>query len=85
MRIVMQYHHNYYIEKVMPIYSFEDSYIIIENYHKQVASVMIVLTVEVKFFCHYTEPSSENRHKQGDLMTNYSIVINNSESRLEWG
>jgi hypothetical protein len=30
----MQYHHNYYVEKVMTIYSYNDSYIVIENCHK---------------------------------------------------
>jgi hypothetical protein len=35
----MQYHHNYYVEKVMAIYSYDDSYIVIENCHKHDARV----------------------------------------------
>jgi hypothetical protein len=30
----MQYPHNYYVNKVMIIYSYGDSYIVIENCHK---------------------------------------------------
>jgi hypothetical protein len=30
----MQYCHNYYVEKIMMIYSYDDSYIVIENCRK---------------------------------------------------
>jgi hypothetical protein len=33
MCIVMQYHHNYYVEKVIMIYSYDYSYIVITNCH----------------------------------------------------
>jgi hypothetical protein len=39
--------------------------------------VMTVLMTELNF-CHYIEPSFKNHHKQGKLMTKYSIVINYS-------
>jgi hypothetical protein len=35
----MQYRHNYYVEKVMMIYSYDNSYIVIENCHKYDARV----------------------------------------------
>jgi hypothetical protein len=34
MCIDMQYHHNYYVEKVMMTYSYDNSYIVIENCHE---------------------------------------------------
>jgi hypothetical protein len=34
MCIGMQYFHNYFVEKITTIYSYEDSYIVIKNCHK---------------------------------------------------
>ena len=39
MCIVMQYHHNYYLEKVMMMCFYDDSYIVIENCNKHDARV----------------------------------------------
>jgi hypothetical protein len=39
MCIVMQYRHNYYLDKVMMICFYDDSYIVIENCHKHDARV----------------------------------------------
>jgi hypothetical protein len=39
MPIVMQYYHNYYVEKVIKIVSYDYSYIVIENCHKRVVGV----------------------------------------------
>jgi hypothetical protein len=39
MHILMQYHHNYYVVKVMTIYSYDYSYIVIEIFHKHDARV----------------------------------------------
>jgi hypothetical protein len=35
----MQYHCNYYVEKFITNYSYDDSYIIIENRHKHDARI----------------------------------------------
>jgi hypothetical protein len=35
----MHYRHNYYVKKIITIYSYDDSYIIIENCHKNNARV----------------------------------------------
>jgi hypothetical protein len=39
MLIVMWYRYNYYVKKVVTIYSYDDSYIVIKNCHKHNARV----------------------------------------------
>ena len=38
-RIVMQYRHNYYVQKVMTIYSYDNYCIVIKNCHKHDAKL----------------------------------------------
>jgi hypothetical protein len=49
-RIVMQYRHNYYVEKVMTIYSYDNSCIVIEIVTNMMLNyIMTVLMTEIKF------------------------------------
>jgi hypothetical protein len=76
MHILMQYHHNYYVVKVMTIYSYDYSYIVIENCHKHDARVGLKTIGKRLHHFHFQTIRycrKQKRHRSFDNVDNESI------------